>query len=87
MFRSFRRPLRTYTWHFCSKCTHWPVEGEYESSTMVESEHICLECLAKCAQDETALETESERPSRRKPVAVWRPLKANNGHALRQMIL
>lgn len=48
---TYRRKKDSDTWHWCTKCRHWPKDyEEYEEREFAErpsSNELCDECLAK----------------------------------------
>lgn len=70
---SYRRVIRTFTWHFRRDCSHWPTHVAHETASAVQSDRICLECLARRIFEQTEPHDSLWSPALKdkRPVARW----------------
>ena len=43
----YRRNPKSNTWHFCTNCSSWPLNGHISRSNKPSSGEFCSECLSK----------------------------------------
>ena len=49
---TYRRRIRSDTWHFHERCQHWPTKGYVEKRlSKPKSGELCDECRAKVKRD------------------------------------
>ena len=47
MAKKYRKIKGSDTWHFCSKCSKWPVSSYEEKTAKPKAGKLCDECRAK----------------------------------------